>query len=1273
MGLHIRFKENGRKVLEGYFKLLLKKVWSHTIVLFTCGDWLGDTPIEQHIESEGKELQWLVEKCGNRYHVLNNKNRSDDTQVTELLEKIEEMVAANGGRHFEMNRKILQEVEEKRRAEEERVKERLTRVQKQKEEIRTLVGDSHHLSELRIVLLGYIFAGKSSAGNTILNREEFELKRTAQCVKRQGEVAGRHITVVEAPGWWRDKPVKENTELLKQEIVLSVSLCPPGPHAVLLIIRVDCGFDRNDRSVLEGYLKLLTDTVWSHTIVLFTCGDCLGDTPIEQHIESEGKELQWVVEICWNRYHVLNNKNRSDDSQITELLEKIEEMVAANSGRHFEMDRKILQEVEEKRRAEEERVKERMVKVQKQHIRSLIRDSIRLLELRIVLLGNKYAGKSSVGNTILNREEFELKSTSQCVKRQGEVAGRHITVVEAPGWWRDSPVERSADSLKQEIVLSVSLCPPGPHAVLIFVRVDCVFERSDRSILEGYLKLLIETVWSHTIVLFTFGDCLGDTPIEQHIESEGKELQCLVEKCGNRYHVLNNKNRSDGTQVTELLEKIEEMVAANGGRHFEVDRKILQKVKEKKTAEDQNEDFRSLMMTKDERLDTLSLASSGYFSMSGSESSSVYGSSYSFESLVHDPKHPKFKLPKRISSLLPFLRRKKGFRCPHAGQFQCRLTNLIFEMEGKGELLYRIDSWDTRLLDGLDQMQPAGPLYNIECTEGSISRLHLPHCELLSEENQPQLVVAHFTEENMEAIPPLEVTNTHVIISTQHLSLFGLLKKMMHPGPINAQVLVFYKEMMSKQSFKKLHIHLLPGNVPFEEVEKKHKGTTYFETSSTCQLTAGNNYKPSCDPHASEPKVARFVCDYGPNYHPTFVVYFEAEDITVSILDEDGVEVWEPHQIFLKSKNTSAKFVDENRETLIQKVSSVMEIADCLQSKTMITDEMYSNIQTAKTSQEQMRILYRALDSGGTTVKKEFHQILKRKLPFLVDELESKPLLWYYRTPFPILTVMSPANQGLALVCPDPISNSSVALLVGTNTQIIRKLFDSCRTQGGERFLNTLTIHPIIRKAYESLQDTDASLEDSDQKGTIWFDQSSPVTLQPSQVLRVADVPKLSGELTNSLLLVDQAEAVNNSERHEVHSASVLSQKRVVVTVRNVSSKPVILRRGTPLANIFPVMMVPQLKAPTSETTSTLSPSSFDFGDSPMPDEAKQRLCQKMLERRDVWDVGCSNSTKHEIRLTDLKPFRERSHRLAPAEIEDVRKHLQELKENGIISDSRSP
>lgn len=70
------------------------------------------------------------------------------------------------------------------------------------------------------------------------------------------------------------------------------------------------------------------------------------------------------------------------------------------------------------------------------------------------------------------------------------------------------------------------------------------------------------------------------------------------------------------------------------------------------------------------------------------------------------------------------------FRAGHAGQFKCELTDLVFEMEGEAEVLYSVMSWDSSLLNGLGQKEPAGPLYNIKChNEHSICHLHLPHCE----------------------------------------------------------------------------------------------------------------------------------------------------------------------------------------------------------------------------------------------------------------------------------------------------------------------------------------------------------------------------------------------------------------------------------------------------------------------------------------------------------------------------------------------------------------
>ncbi|XP_053341150.1 GTPase IMAP family member 8-like [Clarias gariepinus] len=434
-----------------------------------------------------------------------------------------------------------------------------------------------HLSEVRIVLLGSMNAGKSSAGNTILGRKEFDLKRTAQCVMRQGDVAGRKITVVEAPGWRRNKSIRNSTEELKQEIILSVSRCSPGPHAVLLVLRLDLKSWNSEQNVLEGYLELLTERVWSHTIVLFTFGDALGDTTIEQYIKTE-EYLQGLVKKCGNRYHVFTSKKRDDVSQVTELLEKIEKMVAGNGGCHLEMDKRIK---EERKTEDGKKSKEQvMVSRRRKDIISHKRE-IHLSEVRIVLLGSMNAGKSSSVNSILGGGKFDLKRTAQCVMRQGDVAGRKITVVEAPGWQRNKSIRNSTEEFKQEIILSVSRCPPGPHAVLLVLRLDVKSWKSEQNVLEGYLELLTERVWIHTIVLFTFGDALVDMTIEQYTKKE-KYLQCLVEKCGNRYHVFTNKKRHDDSQVTELLEKIEKMVAENGGCHLKMDKKIIKDMEKRR-------------------------------------------------------------------------------------------------------------------------------------------------------------------------------------------------------------------------------------------------------------------------------------------------------------------------------------------------------------------------------------------------------------------------------------------------------------------------------------------------------------------------------------------------------------------------------------------------------------------------------------------------------------------------------------------------------------------
>ncbi|XP_069015647.1 GTPase IMAP family member 4 isoform X2 [Embiotoca jacksoni] len=206
----------------------------------------------------------------------------------------------------------------------------------------------------------------------------------------------------------------------------------------------------------------------------------------------------------------------------------------------------------------------------------------RLPEVRLVVVGWRWPGKSLTGNTIIGREEFRLERAAEfCVKRETEVDGRQVTVVDTPGWFsaQDTP-----PSYKEELVRGASLCPPGPHAFLLAIPVG-MFTEVDRARIEEHVSLFGEHVWKHTIVVFTWAEILRTISIERYIRREGKELQRVLEKCKRRYFVINNCIFGEHPQVGRLMEKVEKMVAEEGG-HYDPEGGEKEKEKEKKPADE---------------------------------------------------------------------------------------------------------------------------------------------------------------------------------------------------------------------------------------------------------------------------------------------------------------------------------------------------------------------------------------------------------------------------------------------------------------------------------------------------------------------------------------------------------------------------------------------------------------------------------------------------------------------------------------------------------------
>ncbi|XP_060769268.1 GTPase IMAP family member 7-like isoform X2 [Neoarius graeffei] len=206
-------------------------------------------------------------------------------------------------------------------------------------------------------------------------------------------------------------------------------------------------------------------------------------------------------------------------------------------------------------------------------------------ELRLVLLGRTGSGKTAALNIILGREERNQAaappSTQQSESTQGEVAGRRVIVVDTPDWF--SP-ELSLEELKQDVEHCAHLSASAPLVFLLVIPVKHSEVRIELEVEETLLKMekiFGKRFWGNIMTLFTVTDELQKQNIEEFIQTGNRAFRKFVRKCRNRSHCLNIKERGDGSQVSELLEKIEKIVEQHKNtseicemmRHMESERK----------------------------------------------------------------------------------------------------------------------------------------------------------------------------------------------------------------------------------------------------------------------------------------------------------------------------------------------------------------------------------------------------------------------------------------------------------------------------------------------------------------------------------------------------------------------------------------------------------------------------------------------------------------------------------------------------------------------------
>ncbi|KAI3964266.1 hypothetical protein MKW92_037179 [Papaver armeniacum] len=207
---------------------------------------------------------------------------------------------------------------------------------------------------INLVLFGRVGNGKSSLGNSIIQKTElkngrlvsakaFQAKAAAGGVTRECKMEttmlhdGQVVTVIDTPGIF-DTQVDEN--ILKTEIVKCMHMTTNGIHGFLLVFSMRTRFSEEEAHAIKYLKKFFGPEIVNYMIVVFTGADELEeeDMTLQDYLGLVPQVLKDLMKICNNRVVIFDNKTKEEKKrrdQIQQLTRSVKMVLDANGGKPF--------------------------------------------------------------------------------------------------------------------------------------------------------------------------------------------------------------------------------------------------------------------------------------------------------------------------------------------------------------------------------------------------------------------------------------------------------------------------------------------------------------------------------------------------------------------------------------------------------------------------------------------------------------------------------------------------------------------------------------------------------------------------------------------------------------------------------------------------------------------------------------------------------------------------------------------------------------------------